>query len=274
MGLIGEALLGTTGILRALEPGPVRVTRSQLAQADRLPAEVRERLDAFLEAEDFRKVGEPRTLNYERMLELLTEPITEARLRENVDGWAEQVLADEYADALGRAWAYLQGKIPIKRREHLTGDENVRPSDLELARFRRVFEVVEDPLSVLERVAEGALLPDEVTVLQEVYPAITELLRGKKGAPGLVGDALADEVVRRRKTDKNWHIPRRKEVMLRRLLNQPKGALEGAVASQIRQDYDRARQQSEQQQERPAPSGKPPETDKELTRIQRIELTK
>jgi len=265
MALTGELLLATTGILVALEPGPVKVTKKQLIAASKLPDRARRRLGEWLEADKPKAGGAPPALDYERLLELLPPPVTEDRLRENVAGWPDQALANEYAAALGRAWGYLQAEFPIKVREHLTGPENVRPSELTLARFRRVLELVEDPLRVIDRLEEGALLAAEVTTLADAYPALLEMLREQST------DALIEETARRRAGDKEWHIPRRKELMLRRLLELPKGSIDQRTGSAIRKLYDKNREDAQQPAERPMPNGKPPGSDAEMTRNQRVD---
>lgn len=276
MSIIGEALLATTGIKVALEPGPVKVTPADLQKADALPGRFRARLAAFLEADEPKKTAAPKPLDYDRMLELLTEPLTDERLRENVAGWGDQEVANEYADALGRAWGYLQSEFPVRTREHLSGTENLHPRGLMLARFRRLLEIVEDPETIVDRMDEGALLAAEVQVLKDVYPAIAEMLQGSDGpipAAGIARDALATETARRRKKDPDWNLPRSKAKMLRRLLKEKRPRTEARTLGEIKRLYDEERAASEQPQpEKPMPGeAQLKSIEQTQTRQQRIE---
>jgi hypothetical protein len=268
MGLIGEQLLATTGILAPLEPGPLRVTKKQLHAAAKLPVRARERMAEALAAERARSAAPP-PVDYERLLEILTPPLDQPagrrRLEENVAGWPDQILAEEYAGALGRAWGYLQTIFPVRTRDHLSGSENVRPAEVEIARFRRALAVVEDPLSIIDRIAAGELLSAEVATLKAAYPELAALLRG------YAIEALVDETAKRRAKDKDWHLPRRRDLMLRRLLEQPAGKVDQSVKAAVQKVYDERRAQGEQQPRPELPSGKLPSTDAELTRQQRID---
>src|SRR5687767_1212177 len=159
--LLGEALLATTGFTAALEPGPLVVKPRHLRDAVRLLGEdprrakspIRTRLVDFFNAEAFESPRPWPKFDYEKVLELLApEGDLAARVQENVAGWVDQELADSYGEALGRAWGYLGARLPKKVRFAREGfaPDNVRPSDLVLSRFRRDYDVVDRPMTVLD----------------------------------------------------------------------------------------------------------------------------
>lgn len=260
MSLTGEALLSATGILAALEPGPVKPTAAILRRADRVPDAAKERLAEYVAANQPAKAAAPAPFDYDRMLELLTEPVTDARARENVAGWQNQVLAEEYAAVLGRAWGYLQQAFPVKIRENLVGAQNVTPPGLEVARFRRILAVVEDPLSIVARMQEGAMpLAAELEALETCYPALTALMRQQ------VKDVLVDHAAEH----KGWVLPRRKDRVLRVFLRANRASAEGKTAGDVKKLYDEKRDAAEKQAPQ-APTK--PDTDGELTKAQRLEV--
>lgn len=265
MGITGEQLLATTGIDAALEPGPLKVTKKQLVAAVKLPQRAKERLAEAIAQDKPGKDQGLRPFDYDRMLELLPPPVTEERLAENVAGWPDQVLANEYAGALGRAWGYLQSQFPIETRDHLSGIENVRPPEVRVTRFRRLLEVVENPLSIIDRLASGELLSAEVEALKTAYPELCALLQQ------LATEALIDYTAEKRQGDKEWHLPMRKDKVLRRLLEMPTGSVQQRTQQSTQAIYEEQRQQGEKQVP-DAPAGKPPKTDTELTHNQAVEL--
>jgi hypothetical protein len=270
MGSIGEQLLATTGFMAPLEPGPLRVTKRQLAAAAKLPEHARARMQKAVAATKPTKGEALPPFDYDRMLELLTVPLDQPqgrrRIEENVAGWPEQTLANEYAGALGRAWGYLQTQFPIRTREHLSGDENVRPPELEITRFRRTLAIVENPLAIIDRLESAELISAEVAALKAAYPELDGLFKT------IALEALIDETAKQRQRDKEWNLPRRKDLMLRRLLEQPHGVAAAANKTAVQQSFaeDRAKGEQEQQQQN-VPDGKLPSTDAELTRQQRID---
>lgn len=275
MGLTGEQILASSGVLAAIRPGPVKATKALLAKADKLPARARAKLvEAIAQEKPGPDKGLP-PLDYDEMLAILPVPLVnpdgtptlegQRRLEENVAGWPDQTLANEYAGALGTAWGYLQSVFPIETIEHLTGIENVRPPEVAVTRFRRALAVVDDPLSVIDRLASGELLSAEVASLKAAYPAICQLLQS------LAIEVLIDETAKRREKDKEWQLPRRKDTVLRRLLETPVGVAQARGSAQAQERYAEQAQSAQQQQTKQTPDGKLPSTDAELTRSQVVE---
>jgi hypothetical protein len=262
---VGEQLLAVTGVTAAIEPGPLKVTKAQLRAAAKWPDRAKVRMAEAVARDKPAKSTPLAPFDYAHWLEILPPPPTDARLMENVAGWPDQTLAGEYARALGTAWGYLQTIFPLRTIEHLSGPENVQPPDVSVTRFRRLLGIVEDPMSAIDRLEQGELLSDEVAALKAAYPALTAFLRAT------AIDELVSETARQRAKDKDWNLPRRKDVMLRRLLDQPKGSVAQASTSDAQKLYAEQRQQGEQQTpEKPASKGLA-STDAELTSSQRQE---
>jgi len=265
VGLIGEALLAATGVMKALEPGPVVVRERDFKEADKLLDKLEARIKAFLASDEYKAAKDPDELPYERLRDLLIEPLTDERVWENVAGWPDQMTANEYAESLGRVWGMLQGSMPVKVITHLTGDEMAMPSDTELSRFRRFWDLVRDPMTLFDRLDTGELLDSEVAIYSQAWPGITETLRN------MLVDMLDAETAKRRKSDPDWHLPRRKEILLRRVLALPRGAAEKQTLSRVREGYDKNREQTPQQK----PTGKigagQAEVDGDLTKTQRLQ---
>lgn len=89
------------------------------------------------------------------------------------------MLADQMETAGARRAEFLASKMP-KRPDIAAiqvGPDRWRPSDFEMAQFARYVAAVEDPASVVERVADGTLTPEDAEALRVVYPEIYQQTR-------------------------------------------------------------------------------------------------
>lgn len=72
---------------------------------------------------------------------------------------------------------FLQSKVPKPAINPGVFQRKYEPSDLELSKFERYFNVVEQPLIVLEELKKGTLTREHVEALQFVYPEIYKQIR-------------------------------------------------------------------------------------------------
>ena len=207
----GETLLATTGLTSALEPGPVYVTMRQAERAGRLDLVIQRAIRAALRGEPWTRPDPREAPGYRRLVELLSGPITADRIEENLSSIDDQAAAEALGAALGRAWGYAQSVLPRRVLQSLVGAEAVAPGALEVARFRRLYQVADDPLVVLEDFAAGRLTRDQVAALASAYPGL------HAEAKRLVGV----EVARLRGERPTWQPPRALAGQLGALLQLP-----------------------------------------------------
>lgn len=233
MSIEGEQILAVTGVTAALEPGPIRVTQDILGKAFGSPGRevglvtaMRRALKRFLAGgRDWPEPGDFPPFDYDRTLELLTEPMTDARLRENAAFFPDQALADDYMETLGTAIGYLQSILPLRVRQTLAGSTNVPPGDFSLSRFRRAYWVVDSPMVVLDDLASGLLLREQVDVMAKVYP---ELLAAARRM-------VLELIVEKRTASPTWEMPLDRERKLATFLGVP--ANDVAVRQAVRQAF-------------------------------------
>jgi hypothetical protein len=83
------------------------------------------------------------------------------------------VLADRIEATQARKLEYLAAALPKSPGLGMQiGRDTWRPSDFEIAAFARKVAAVEDPASVIERVADGSLTPEDAEALRSVYPEL------------------------------------------------------------------------------------------------------
>lgn len=129
-------------------------------------------------------------------------------------GQAISYAAPKTAEMVGQrtisALQFLQSKIPKRPYEALfpSGKEKpYEPSSMELAKFERYLQIVDNPMSALEELQSGTLTREHVEALQKVYPALYSHMQQQ------VLDQLQDE--------DEGAIPYAKKVNLSMLLNIP-----------------------------------------------------
>lgn len=103
------------------------------------------------------------------------KPAARARIAQRLQpiAVAHPTLADRMETLAVKRLEFLAGKLP--RRPELggipTGPDRWQPSDMEMRTFARYVAAVEDPDGIVERVASGAISPEDAEVMREVYPA-------------------------------------------------------------------------------------------------------
>lgn len=95
---------------------------------------------------------------------------------------------------------------PLAHRQMFANRSKWEPSDFELAKFERFSDAVEHPLSVVARVAQGTVSPEEIETLKTCYPGIYSRLQEK------VMDAIIDH---------DSELPYQKRLLLGQLFNVP-----------------------------------------------------
>jgi hypothetical protein len=89
-------------------------------------------------------------------------------------GAVSPLLADRIESTKARGVEFLASKMP--RRPDVAGipvgPDNWQPSDMEMRTWARYVAAVEDPHGVVERLASGAITPEDVEAITQVYPEL------------------------------------------------------------------------------------------------------
>jgi hypothetical protein len=229
----GELLLASTGVTAALRPGPVRITQEVLGRASPvgMARAIERRLKRFMRGSEFAERVERPAFDYDEICDLLPQMVNEARNVENVAGFETQHLADEYAGVLGVAVGYIQREIPDQVAAPVIGGQRLTASDYEIASFRRKYSVIDHPLLLLDDLAAGWLVDDQVMAMKTVYPAIYNAIRGSVMA------ALVDAAG----TKKTWRLPYDKDLQMQVLLQQ--STMDGRLHDELLKRWEEKRQE-------------------------------
>jgi hypothetical protein len=173
----GEALLAAISLSHILGDEPIRVTRRHIDLALGLPKTISRAIRAFLTGKAPEVDEEPQKLDPDAVFAALRQPVESLRLVDRVDFRVAPDLSGPFFQAFGVVHAYLAELAPPRTRETVLGPRDVRPNPLELARFRAVWRVVEDPKLVLAELARGVVPRRYVEALSGAYPDLYGYLR-------------------------------------------------------------------------------------------------
>ena len=163
------AAVGLDAILR----GKPRLGKRQLQEAADMPATIKRSLLRFLASDSWEPAADLPKLDYRKTLATVSakklNPAQVAALNAAVPDPDLAMDLGIKADAI-LAWA--AGTIPREDPDPLTGQPTDDPPRGALLDFRRLWHVVNKPLSVLDDLADGSLFDDQVITLQQHFPEL------------------------------------------------------------------------------------------------------
>jgi hypothetical protein len=109
-----------------------------------------------------------------------------------------------------RIRGYLWARIPRRSRMTLLGPENEAPPHSDVARFRRLWNIAMDPLSILDDLNEFALSRDMVDGVQAMFPLIWQRM----------DEGVTSQLARKKATSPKFSLSVRKDTLLRILVKQ------------------------------------------------------
>ena len=193
LALYGESLLSEVGLAACLEPGAAFVTLRQVDRAGTLAGRLRTACRAAIDGKRPDLVVR-RQPAFDRLQELLLEPVTEARVAEDVASVPDPQIGGAFGEALGRSWGYLQGVLPVRSVQRLLDLDHQAPPRVEQLRFLDRFGLADQPLVALQRVADGSLGRNDIAVLESCAPATLAEMRA----------AMLEVLASRRGTRRTW----------------------------------------------------------------------
>jgi len=189
----GEALLAVTGIRRVIDRDMTPIDATKLRESRSLYKQCRD-LAKSLVLDELGPPAMTGTGSYRKLLDELTQPL-------DVDAMHDLVRSGDtslaYVTAASNAYSYLQAKQPKSLFNSQVSTTNLEPSVVELWTFDETFDLIDNPLSVFNRIATGEIVLSQVECIRTCFPtlatAIDECLQ----------DAITDQLVK----SKNFELP-------------------------------------------------------------------
>lgn len=240
----GETLLAVTGIRGILERTPKRVTLADKDAAEMLPREIRRAVRRFLDDDGGpRKVPRAQPFDYQWALEHIQAALEPQHIEAIAESFRpeDHELASDYMAVAQRVITYLQGILPLRTAETMAKSISLDPSDTEIARFRRAFDVANDPMIVLRDMDVGTLVADQIHHLDACYPEIYGLMKARTAM------GMADAMARK----KSWRLSYRRDRLVQVLFGTTTWSKD--LASDLQANFKLA-DKADQQQSGPAPA--------------------
>ncbi len=238
----GETLLARVGIRHALSRSatPLWLRKTHTPIED----QIRAKMSAFVTTKPhYEKVkASLPAFDYDKVLDEITspKPINPVAL-ERLDGDT----SSSYVVAVQRAVTYLAAEIPKSTITDMVSTRNVKPSDLTIAGFRRLFAVAEDPLTVLQAMVDGILTQDQVKALATMFPTFYDAAKV----------ILKQEIDERLVGHPDWHLPYSRDQLVMVFMQVPAGDAKAIAA--LQKNFAVAKERAGiQQQDEPKPPAK------------------
>lgn len=165
-----EALVAVTGVLPTSEPSEVDV-----AAAKRFSVRLKKRIDQFLDAKQKEPLKWKKPPKQRQLRAQLTESLDALNMHEWLEGHDAATFGG-YALVLSGARKYLNDRWPVYPVANTLQIENHDLALDEYFDYWRTFRVVNDPEVIFDDMDALVLLPEQVTCLQAVYPAIYDTI--------------------------------------------------------------------------------------------------
>lgn len=197
--------MAATGIRGVLERDPKRITMGDKDRGEMLPRDIRRAVRRFLEDEagEPKKVGRVEPFDYRWALDHLTAAQEPQHLEDIADAFRpeDHDLAGQYLIVAQRIFGYLQPLLPLRTEVTMAKTVSIDPSDTEIARFRRAYDVANDPMIVLRDMDRGTLVSDQIRHLGACYPGLYATMKVQ------LATGMADAMARK----KSWRLSYRRD---------------------------------------------------------------
>ena len=178
---LGESLLAVIGTRAVINRDVGHVTVDMWDKAKGLERRIDLLAGRLVRGELEGKVDIGPETDYRDMLDKLTTSPTTTELMAMIKSFPPEAhdAASAFLFTAGRAYNFAKQSFPISVERHLQGFSNLPPSDLAMAGFEFVLQVLDDPLYVFDLLDTWALLGGQVKALQACFPQVTAAVVSK-----------------------------------------------------------------------------------------------
>jgi hypothetical protein len=185
-------------------------------RASEMHDEITRKIHRFLNRDEAAPAAPLPPFDFKQVEADLNAPIPPEHVLREVQAFGEDGdLALQANLVVQRIWTYVKTKIPTRVYMSIFGPEPGDPPKSDIARFRRLWVIACDPLSILDDLNEYNVSRDQVKACSEMYPLVYATFWPITQA----------QRVRRAGVEPNWKLSRHKENILRVLTKQEEDKL-------------------------------------------------
>lgn len=170
MSIAAEALLAICGLERKKPIGA-----SEGERAEKLPDRWRRKARSVLKGEST-EFKAPAPVDVEKLWEKLNDPPAETELAVLLQEMTGPDLPTDYLAVLSNAYEFLRGVWPVSVVEGTFGPKILPPSSMEGWQAAALWQVANDPETVLDRMLDRSLTSDDLLTLKGIYPELHKML--------------------------------------------------------------------------------------------------
>jgi hypothetical protein len=201
--------MAAVGMRRILEPDELVILVRDREAASALPRKISAMWRAYFGSDDLERAEPlPEGFSWPWLRDHLTGDTEADAVAANLVDFEDMDQGVAFGALCVRLRELLRKAAPIRYRQVGTGVEIEDPSDTALAKFRRVWGVVDDPLRAITDTSSGILTAGQVVALKVAYP----------GLYGQMRDSAFQALAARVAGKPGYRIPWHKDVPLRRFL--------------------------------------------------------
>lgn len=219
---VAEALAGAIGVEPFVFGTFDQLHKYQVERAALMGHTMDRRVLRFLVRTDPEASADLPNFDFSAVADALTRQPTPMESEAVVGAFVDPELGLAVSNTMARIRAQLFGQLPRRERVSLAGVEHTDPPGSDVARFRRLWTVACDPMSVLDELNEFALSWDQARALKELYPELH----------ARADQAVKTQLSRLRANRSGFRLLRQKEGQLRVLLQLPPLGIEYAADMQ------------------------------------------
>lgn len=188
-----------------------RIYLHHLSRAAKIGDEIDRKIHLFLNRDDPAEVPDLPPFDFKAVRSSIeTQPLPQ-HIADLIDAFGE--LSDvglAAVQVVDRVQGYLAPKVPHRIHQSLAGPTEMPPPHSDVARFRRLWNVACDPLSILDDINAFALSRDLVQGVFDMFPLIWQRIDA----------GVTSQLGRKKSQNLNFTLTIRKELQLRVLVRQ------------------------------------------------------
>lgn len=258
-----ESLVASIGLEPFVTRKFTKVHGHHLERAEGMHAEIARKIHLFMMRSDPEEAAPLPPFDFKQVAADLEAPVLPEHVTREIAAFGEAGdLALQANLVVQRIRDYVAKAVPKRVYMSIFGPEPGDPPKSDVARFRRLWVIACDPLSILDDLNEYNVSRDQVKACSEMYPLVYATFWPIAQA----------QAVRRAGVEPGWRLSRRKENILRVLTKQEEPKLALARALQAIFAEDAAAMQPQPAQPSKA-SGSKDDADSQSTPSDRIDAT-
>lgn len=96
---------------------------------------------------------------------------------DQLGGSLDPETAAEFTDTYLKATGLLKSKLPTRYQNTVFGPEKIEPRKSEVSKFLRAVNIVDNPLTIFDKIDNNTVLQEEIDILDNVYPEFASKVR-------------------------------------------------------------------------------------------------